>query len=172
MKRYAAFLRGVSPMNARMPELRAAFESSGFATVKTLLSSGNVVFDAPAASEAALQRKAEAAITARLGQPFLTIVRSIEDLHALLASDPFARARLAPEAKRVVTFLRTPPTARLPKLPIEIDGARIVALHGREAFTAYTPSPKGPVFMQLIERTFGKDVTTRTWQTVEKAARA
>src|SRR6266480_8040419 len=51
MPRYAALLRGVSPMNAKMPELKAAFESAGFTGVKTLLSSGNVAFTARAASE-------------------------------------------------------------------------------------------------------------------------
>jgi uncharacterized protein (DUF1697 family) len=50
MKRYAAFLRGVSPMNAKMPELRAAFEAAGFEDVRTLLSSGNVVFGASSSS--------------------------------------------------------------------------------------------------------------------------
>jgi uncharacterized protein (DUF1697 family) len=44
MPRYVAFLRGVSPMNAKMPELKKCFESAGFTDVKTLLSSGNVVF--------------------------------------------------------------------------------------------------------------------------------
>jgi len=39
-------------------------------------------------------------------------------------------------------------------------------------FGAYLPSPKGPVFMTLIEQAFGKDVTTRTWDTVAKVARA
>ena len=32
MPRYVAFLRGVSPMNAKMPELKAAFEAAGFTT--------------------------------------------------------------------------------------------------------------------------------------------
>ncbi len=31
---------------------------------------------------------------------------------------------------------------------------------------------RAPVFMQLIEKTFGKDVTTRTWETLEKVAKA
>jgi len=30
MRRYAAFLRGVSPMNAKMPELKRCFEAAGF----------------------------------------------------------------------------------------------------------------------------------------------
>ena len=51
-------------------------------------------------------------------------------------------------------------------------GARILAMKGHEVFTAYTPSPRGPVFMTLIERTFGKDVTTRTWDTIAKVVRA
>ena len=49
-------------MNAKMPELKRAFEAADFTNVKTVLSSGNVVFDARKATEAALERKAEAAM--------------------------------------------------------------------------------------------------------------
>ncbi|MGC4085554.1 MAG: DUF1697 domain-containing protein [Vicinamibacterales bacterium] len=42
MPRYVAFLRGVSPTNASMPDLKRAFERAGFTDVKTILSSGNV----------------------------------------------------------------------------------------------------------------------------------
>ena len=118
-------------MNAKMPELKQAFESAGFTDVKTILSSGNVVFSARRASETSLERSA---------------------------------------ARRIVTFLRDKPTSKL-ALPIELEGARILAVKGREVFSAYVPNPKGPVFMTLIERTFGKDVTTRTWETVAKVTR-
>ena len=168
--RYAAFLRAVSPMNAKMPQVKAAFEAAGFTDVKTLLSSGNGVFSARAASPPALQRKAEAAMLQHLGQAFLTIVRPVDALRELLAADPFKTFRLSAATKRVVTFLRERPAAKL-ELPIERDGARILALRGTEAFSAYDPTPKGPVFMTLIERTFGKEQTTRTWETVTKVAR-
>jgi uncharacterized protein (DUF1697 family) len=170
MTRYAAFLRGVSPTNARMPDLARAFEAAGFAEVRTVLSSGNVLFSARAAREEALACKAEEAMEARLGRRFGTIVRPVEELRSLLASDPWAAHRLPAGAKRVVTFLREAAPPRL-SLPPEEDGARILAVKGRTAFTAYTPSPRGPVFMLLIERTFGKDVTTRTWDTLGKVAR-
>jgi len=170
MPRYAALLRGVMPMNAKMPELKAAFEAAGFTDVRTVLSSGNVAFTARAASEIALQRRAEAAMLDRLGQAFLTFVRPMDALRDLLASDPYRSFRLDAGAKRIVTFLRAKP-ARTPRLPIERDGARILAMKGREVFAAYVPSPKGPVFMALIEKTFGKDVTTRTWDTLGKVAR-
>jgi len=170
MPRYAAFLRGVSPLNAKMPELRQAFESAGFTDVKTLLSSGNIVFTARSPSEASLQQKAEAAMLERLGSAFLTFVRPVDALRDMLAADPYRAFRLTPDAKRIVTFLRAKPTTKL-KLPIEQDGARILAIKDREVFSAYVRTPKGPVFMALIEKTFGKDVTTRTWDTVGKVAR-
>ncbi len=170
MPRYAAFLRGVSPMNARMPDLKRAFEAAGFGEVRTVLGSGNVVFSARATTDAALARRAEQAIQANLGRTFLTIVRSIEDLESLLASDPFVAHRLPAAAKRIVTFLRAAPARPPAELP-EQDGARILQLRGREAFSAYLPTPRGPVFMTLIERTFGAELTTRTWETVKKVVR-
>jgi Uncharacterized protein conserved in bacteria len=157
-------------MNAKMPELKRAFEKAGFAEVRTLLSSGNLVFDARAAADTALQRKAEQAMQEHLGRTFLSIVRSLEELRELLAADPFASYRLPAESKQIVTFLREKP-ARIPVRLPEQDGARILEVRGREVFTTYVRSPKGPVFMSLIERTFGDALTTRTWDTVRKVAR-
>lgn len=170
LRRFAAFLRGVSPMNAKMPALKRCLENAGFHDVKTILSSGNVVFGAPPASEAALERKLEEVMERDLGRPFLTIVRPVDALRALLGSDPYAAFQLPPGAKRVVTFLRGKPRAK-PPLPIEVDGAHILRMDDRVVFTAYVPSPRGAVFMSLIEKTFGQEVTTRTWGTIEKVAR-
>lgn len=89
----------------------------------------------------------------------------------LLASDPYKAFRLDSSAKRIVTFLRHEPAAAV-LLPVEQDGARLLVLDGRELYSAYLPTPKGPVFMSLIERTFGRELTTRTWDTVAKVARA
>jgi len=169
MPRYAAFLRGVMPTNAKMPELRRCFERVGFTEVKTVLSSGNVVFGARASSLAALERKIEAAMKKNLGRAFPTMVRSVEDLRAMVVADPYRGFRLPAAAKRVVTFLRARLRSNL-ELPIELDGARILRLEGSEAFSAYVPGRRGAVFMTLIEKTFGKDVTTRTWETVKKVA--
>jgi uncharacterized protein (DUF1697 family) len=169
MPRYAAFLRGVMPTNAKMPQLKAAFEAAGFTEVKTLLGSGNVVFSAPVTPTAALQRKAERAMHEQIGQAFLTIVRPVNGLRKILASDPYKGFPARPKAKRIMTFLRERPSKTL-KLPIELEGARILALQGGVIFSDYLPNPKGPIFMTLIEKTFGKELTTRTWDTVAKAA--
>jgi uncharacterized protein (DUF1697 family) len=170
LTRYAAFLRGVMPMNAKMPDLKRAFEAAGFTEVRTVLASGNVVFTARTATAATLERKAEAAMEQTLGRTFFTIVRPVEALQELLASDPFGGFRLEPGAKRIVTFLRQRPATRI-ALPVELAGARIYAVRGGEVFSAYVRTPKGPVFMTLIEKTFGKEQTTRTWDTVARIAR-
>jgi uncharacterized protein (DUF1697 family) len=169
MTRYAAFLRGVMPMNVNMPQLKKAFEAAGFTEVKTVLGSGNVVFNAPSKSTASLERKAEAAMTEELGKSFFTIVRSVDELREILSHDPYRGFGIPADAKRIVTFLRDRHSPQL-KLPIELQGAQILSTNGREVFSAYLPTPKGPVFMSLIEKTFGKEQTTRTWETVKKVA--
>lgn len=171
MPRYVAFLRGVMPTNAKMPELKRCFEAAGFADVRTVLASGNVVFDARSAPEASLERKAEAAMRGQLGRSAFTIVRRAITLGQLLESDPYAAFSIPPNAKRIVSFLREPRPPKL-ALPIRSDGAQILALIGRELFSTYEPCEKGPVFMALIEKAFGSDITTRTWETVRKCAEA
>lgn len=169
MPRYVAFLRGVGPVNAKMPALQACFESAGFSNVRTLRTSGNVVFDARSSPMAALERRAEKAMQAGLGHSFDTYVRPATYLQQLIAADPFAEFSIAPQEKRVLIFLRRPVESAA-ELPIEREFGRILKLSGTEAFSAYVPGPKGSAFMALIERTFGADITTRTIDTVSKCA--
>jgi uncharacterized protein (DUF1697 family) len=171
MPRYVAFLRGVMPTNAKMTQLRRCFEAAGFTDVKTVLASGNVAFNAKGASLSSLERKAEASMQEHLGRSFYTIVRATSALRALLDSDPYVAFRVPPEAKRVVTFLRSPCKTK-PALPVEAQGARVLAMRGCEIFTAYVRGPSTPVFMTLIHKTFGTDLTTRTWETIRKCAQA
>ena len=167
---YAAFLRGVTPMNVKMAELKKCFESAGFADVKTVLASGNVLFTSATGPESTLERKIEAAMAKHLDRTFTTFVRPISQLRALLISNPYRGFMIPQGAKRVVTLLRKQPAGKL-VLPPALDGARIVCVRGTEAFSAYIPGPQGPVFMRIIEKTLGAEVTTRTWDTLEKVAR-
>jgi len=169
-RRYAAILRGVSPMNAKISELKRCFEAAGFTDVETVIGSGNVVFSATAAPEAVLAKRAESAMHEQLGHSFSVIVRSVAALRNMLEADPFRSFRLAADARRVVTFLKRAPKAKL-ATPLTVESARILSISGSEAFTATVPTPRGPVFMALIEKTFGKDATTRTWDTVKKVAK-
>jgi uncharacterized protein (DUF1697 family) len=169
MPRYVAFLRGVSPQNASSADLKRCFEATGFANVRTVLSSGNVAFDLPAGTEAVIEKRVERALQESLGRSFYTIVRQADFLKKLLEQDPYSSFTFPAYAKRVVSFLRSAVESRVP-LPLVVDGAYVLGIVGREVFTAYTPSPKGPVFMKLIEKAYATDVTTRTWETVRKCS--
>lgn len=170
--RYVALLRGVSPMNCRMPALKRCFEAAGFTDVKTLLSSGNVAFDAEPVIVPELEAAAEAAMEQHLGRRFMTIVRPASFLQGLIARDPFRGFALPAGGKRVITFLRRPHEAAVPQLPVRLGDAAVLGFERTEAFCVYVPEQKGPVFMALLERTFGKDITTRTWDTVARCAAA
>ena len=116
-----------------------------------------------------MEKKVEAAIEKSVGRFFLVIVRPVDELRALIASDPYKGTKLAADSKRIVTFVRKPPLEL--DLPVEQDNARLLKLEGNNLFTVYRPTPKGPVFMKLIEKATGKEQTTRTWDTVTKVAR-
>lgn len=161
---YGAFLRGVSPMNAKMPALRKALENAGFENVKTILASGNVSFLGPAASP---RRKVDAAIETALKRRCLTILRPLADLQALIDADPYRKLKLPAGAKRIVTFLAEAPAKKV-KLPIVQQEAGIYLIKDLDVFSAYVPQPGNPFFMTLLERTFGQEITTRTWDTVKK----
>jgi uncharacterized protein (DUF1697 family) len=137
--------------------------------VKTVISSGNAVFSTRATSERSIEKKCEAAMKKFMDREFLTIVRAIDELEAVLETNPFGS--LPEKAKRNVTFMREAPSTK-PKLPIDLRGGQIVSHRGREAFTYYIPGEADPSFMTSIEKTFGKAVTTRTWETVGRIVKA
>ena len=158
-------------MNAKMPALKACFAAAGFSDVRTVLSSGNVIFDARASSLSTLERRAEQAMQSGLGRSFVTIVRRQASLQALVASEPYAAFELPASSKPLIVFLREPAELDL-DLPIHRHDASILAFNGSEALCAYVPGPGASGFMGLLERTFGKTITTRTLDTVRKCARA
>ena len=142
MPRYVAFLRGVSPTNLKMADFKRCLETAGYNNVKTVLSSGNAAFDSSSKSAAVIERQIEAAFTKQLRRSFYTIVRSVEELQGLIESDPYSQFALPSNAKRVVTFARKLPGLKS-RLPIERDGAQVLAVRDREAFSAYVPGRKG-----------------------------
>jgi uncharacterized protein (DUF1697 family) len=169
VERYVAFLRGVSPMNCKMPELKRCFEAAGFFDVKTLLSSGNVAFSAKPEIVPILESAAEAAMEEHLGRVFQTIVRPSSFLQRLVEREPFADFKFPANAKPVITFLRRPHEGEV-VLPLEQAQASIFKLERTEVFSAYVPDEKGVALGALLEKKFGKAITTRTLETVRKCA--
>lgn len=89
--RYAAFLRGVNlgKRTVKSAELKAAFETLGFTDVKTLLASGNVLFDSKSAK--GLREKIEAGLEEQFGFKVPIVLRTVDELKAMVKANYFGR---------------------------------------------------------------------------------
>ncbi len=179
MTTYAAFLRGINVGGHKlvsMKRLAQAFESLGLKNVKTLLASGNVLFSAPPTNPARLVRKIEAQLEETLGHEITVILRTRDDLQALADLNPFRSIRVTPRTRLFVTFLSEKPRTRL-KIPyLSPDKSfRILCRTRGELCSVLTVGPqwaKNLRQMDILEKEFGKKITTRSWSTVLRLLRA
>jgi uncharacterized protein (DUF1697 family) len=177
MIKYVAFLRGINVggVIVKMDKLKKTFEAIGFAEVKTLLASGNALFTAPSASESALAQKIEKKLETAFGREIGVIVRKVEELQRLAEADPFAVIKVTPQTRLYVTFLAEKNKSSL-KIPYETPGKniRLIRAADREVYSVVTLSPgTGTVdLMSFLEKEFGRKVTTRNWNTIDKILKA
>lgn len=165
--RYVALLRGIGPINPNMrnDKLRGVLEGLGFKNVQTVISSGNVLFESPSGDPEGLEAAIEQAWPKELGFTSTTIVRSLEKLQNLAASDPFKGIEDMLRSRLNVTFLKKPAKTAL-NFPYQGRGYTVVAMGDRAVFTIIdTGATKTPDVMSWLEKQFGKEITTRTWKT-------
>jgi uncharacterized protein (DUF1697 family) len=171
MTKYVALLRGIAPLNPNMrnEKLRGVFEELGFVQVKTVISSGNVLFGAETQDVPALERMIETALFEHLKFHSTTIIRSQQQLQELVEKHPFHGYTHSSSSYLTVTFLqRKPGSLDIPKWP-ENRAYKLVAAYDREICAVTdTTAAKTPDLMARLENWYGKDITTRTWKTVER----
>lgn len=171
--RYVAFLRGINVGGSKkvpMKDLKEAFESLGLSNVRTLLASGNVIFDSPIESPARLQDDIENKLNEAFGFPVKTIVKNLRDIQKLVALAPFKDIKVTKNMRLFVTILPERPDKRL-KVPYETpDGSfRILKVTDDAVFSIFTiMETRWATGVNIIEKQFGKDVTTRNWNTILK----
>jgi uncharacterized protein (DUF1697 family) len=174
LQAYVAFLRGVNVGGhgiVPMRELKKAFEALQFKNVTPVLASGNVVFETGPVPTAALKARIEAMLDQEFGLSSLVILRSGPEISHLLSANPFPPRMLTPQTKVQVTFLSAElnPAARFP-VRLLSEPFQLVQVSSREICSAVdlSSSARTPELMKALERQFGKDLTTRTWTTVDK----
>jgi uncharacterized protein (DUF1697 family) len=171
---YAAFLRGINNLGqkpVKMDELKKAFESLGLKNVKTLLASGNVVFDSPNSSPSALAKTIEEKLKKKLGHEIVVLIREIGELKRLAEINPFKGIKLTPQTRLYVTFLSEKPKGGL-KIPYESPDKSFKLLRATESevFSVVTLSQNSGTtdLMGFLEKQFGRKITTRNWNTIER----
>lgn len=169
MMKYAAFLRGIGPLNPNMrnEKLREVFESVGFDNVQTVITTGNVVFEAAGKEIAALETMIETALPEQLGFNSTTIILSHAELKEVAAGHPF---NLDEDPKKTEPFVAF--TKRMVgdfAYEADDDGFGILGVHARTLYCLGNCETKQPLeLMRWLEKEFHKEITTRTWRTVER----
>jgi Protein of unknown function (DUF1697) len=150
-------LRGIGPTNPNMKgeKLRGVFDGLGCSNVHTVIASGNVIFDSGSKNPIALEGKIEKELPKRLGFTSTAIIRSKEDLEALVKSDPFRGAEHSQTSYLIVTFFKDRSQLRGGFLCNVVD----------------TKKARTPDFMRMLEKKYGKQITTRTWATIGRILR-
>lgn len=172
MTTYVALLRGIAPMNPAMrnENLRRVVEELGHREVRTVISSGNVLFESNRRSTARIEREMEEAWPERLGFNSTTIVRSRQQIERLVQADPYGTLEHGRTSYLLATFFKRPPELPFelpftpPGLPLEL-----VAMVDGTLFSVTDTTVAGtPDLMVWLEREFGKELSSRTWKTVQR----
>jgi uncharacterized protein (DUF1697 family) len=178
MPRYAAFLRAINVGGhvVTMERLRGVFEAGGFTGVRTILASGNVVFEAGArAGVTGLEAKIAAALEAALGYEVATFIRTPAELAAIAAARPFpARSVAAPGARLFVGFLPNPFAAVAKKTVLAMGSdADDLVVSGREIYwLCRVPMVDAEFSPAKLEKELRIPATFRNVNTVRKVAAA
>ena len=176
MTKYVALLRGIAPLNPNMrnDKLRGLFEKLGFANVKTVISSGNVIFESPSGSIRKLEDRIENALPEALGFNSTTIIRSQKQVQQLVDKNPFKGMEHSQKSSLNVTFLKKRRKIDI-KFPYKVDNRdyTLLGMYGGAICSVIDlTSAKTPDLMVWLEKKFGKEITTRTWKTVERILKA
>lgn len=164
---WIALLRGINVgRNKRiaMGDLRVMLESLGYSDVRTLLQSGNALFEAGTRKPEALEKDISAGIKAAFGMEVATMVRSAKELAAVVDENPFV-ARGVDPVELHATFLTANPAA-----------AKIAAVDREECAPDEFAVGTRVIYMRLRngvmgsrlpdwDKVLGVRATTRNWNT-------
>jgi len=175
MRRYVALLRGMNLGGRRIKneELRRHFEEMGFEEVATFRASGNVIFSASGReAEAKLAERVEAELDERLGYDVPVFLRSIEEVAAIAAQQPFDGKLVEnSKGKLQVSLLKKKPSAAAKKKALALaTDEDLLAIKGRELY--WLPGggiSESDLDLKAIDKALGPG-TIRTMGTIEQIA--
>ena len=170
--KYAALLRGVNVGGKNklpMKDLAAMFVAAGCRDVVTYIQSGNVVFSARAAILKKLPTTISQSITDAFGHRVPVVIRSHEELAAVIRENPFLKAG-EPEITLYVAFLAHLPAAEaVAKLDPQRSPPDRYTVLGREIHM-HLPSGIGnsKLTNAWMDSKLSTISTARNWATVLK----
>src|SRR5262249_36315885 len=143
-------------------------EGLGYADVRTLLNSGNVVFTAPGKSPGNAGSRIEKALVAKLGVAAKVTVLTAAELAEAVSENPLLKVADNPSRLLVAFFNESADVRKLEPLTKQDWGKEALAIGKR---VAYLWCPEGILDSKMLEavnRTVGDAMTARNWATVLK----
>lgn len=172
-KKYVVLLRGINVgghHKVPMKDLKSELGKMGYKNVITLLNSGNVILEAEKTSAKELETKLTQNLENIFGFLIPVIVRDADELIHISHFAPFQNVKVTKDIRLYVSFLKQEPKVKL-ELPWKTeDGSyQILDVYKKIIFSvldlSVTKTIKG---MEMLEKMYGKEITTRNWNTVEK----
>ena len=151
-----------------MADLRKLLGALGFTEVTTLLNSGNAVFDGPREAPAAIAARIRAAVAKKLGVDAFVVVKTAEDVAAVIAGNELGKIATNP-SRLLVALVHDPKAlARLEPLARTEWKGEVVQLGKHAAYLwcaeGILESKAGAALLKNLDETG----TTRNWATLEK----
>lgn len=172
-KTYLAFLRGINVGGHHklpMADLTLIFESLGYTHIRTLLNSGNVIFDAPSQGIKDLEDTIEKTVETHVGFPVPTCVREASFMVRFRESDPFKKISITKDTRCYISFLKEDVTTDI-TLPWTSSDYSYQIIEKREKTILSVldlSRSQTTKAMRILEATYGKNITTRNWNTIER----
>ncbi len=171
VRTWCALLRGINVGNSRriaMVELRDLVAGFGYGHVRTLLNSGNVLFDASPADARDAATRIRAAIEARFAVSPRVFVRSVDALVALVAANPLPQAREDPSKLVVAVYDGKAPRAKLEALAQQDWQPERLAVTPDAAYLWCPDGLSGGRLADAVFHALGEHGTTRNLATLTK----
>ncbi len=169
-----------------MAELRSCLELAGYGDVKTYIQSGNIAFNAPEARvgpDAGVAAHAEqltGLISKNFGLTVPVVIRTAEQIAAVIADNPFPEAEAEP--KFLLVYFCSEPFAAdaltefdhdkyQPDRLATVGGAGVAGpeVTRSEVYVAYSEGmSKSKLTNVVLDRTLQLSTTARNWNTVLK----
>ncbi|MFZ6053347.1 DUF1697 domain-containing protein [Halocola ammonii] len=173
MQSYFLFLRGINVgghHKVPMAELKKLMEKLGFSKVQTLLNSGNVIFESDQHDVSALEKRLSEELEKKFGFSIPVLIKRPKELQEVMDADPFAGIEVKKDIRLYLSLIRDLPQ-EYPDLPWKADDGSFEMLLMKNNVLCSVldvSKAKTPDAMKIVEQTFGKDITTRNVNTINK----
>lgn len=170
--KYVMLLRGMGPGDPvfNNQTICQCLEGLGYSNVRSLQASGNYLFESDETNKAKLEADIEASIEQAVGFRRAAIVRSSDEIAQLIAKNPFEGMSHSDKSYLLVTFMKRPRKLDF-ELPYQPPGKpyTIIAADRDMLFGVIdNTTGKASDFMVRLEKLVGRDITSRTWNTMQR----